>query len=119
MILTHMPITQVSASSFVGIRAGVYCAAYSASKFAVSGMTRLAAREAPHIRINAVAPGPVKTPMTAGMEEVLGNSLPVQGAAIKRYAQPREIATVIAFLLSDEASYITGVVLPVDGGLAA
>ena len=92
---------------------------YVASKGAVSALTRAAAVEAAPlgVRINAVAPGPVRTPMTA---ERLGN--PEQAAWLDarvpmgRVAEPAEIAEVISFLLSDKASYVTGEVLFTDGG---
>ena len=92
---------------------------YVASKGAVSALTRAAAVEAAPlgVRVNAVAPGPVRTPMTA---ERLGN--PEQAAWLDarvpmgRVAEPAEIAEVISFLLSDKASYITGEVLFTDGG---
>ena len=92
---------------------------YVASKGAVSALTRAAAIEAAPlgVRVNAVAPGPVRTPMTA---ERLGD--PEQAAWLDarvpmgRVAEPAEIAEVISFLLSDKASYITGEVLFTDGG---
>ena len=92
---------------------------YVASKGAVSALTRAAAVEAAPlgVRVNAVAPGPVRTPMTA---ERLGD--PEQAAWLDsrvpmgRVAEPAEIAEVISFLLSDKASYITGEVLFTDGG---
>lgn len=92
---------------------------YVASKGAVSALTRAAAIEAAPlgVRVNAVAPGPVRTPMTA---ERLGD--PEQAAWLNarvpmgRVAEPTEIAEVISFLLSDKASYITGEVLFTDGG---
>ena len=92
---------------------------YVASKGAVSALTRAAAVEAAPlgVRVNAVAPGPVRTPMTA---ERLGN--PEQAAWLDarvpmgRVAEPAEIAEVISFLLSDKASYVTGEVLFTDGG---
>ena len=92
---------------------------YVASKGAVSALTRAAAVEAAPlgVRVNAVAPGPVRTPMTA---ERLGD--PQQAAWLDtrvpmgRVAEPAEIAEVISFLLSDKSSYITGEVLFTDGG---
>lgn len=92
---------------------------YVASKGAVSALTRAAAVEAAPlgVRVNAVAPGPVRTPMTA---ERLGN--PEQAAWLDarvpmgRVAEPAEVGEVISFLLSEKASYVTGEVLFTDGG---
>ncbi len=92
---------------------------YVASKGAVAALTRAAAVEAAPcgVRVNAVAPGPVRTPMTA---ERLGD--PAQEAWLEdrvpmsRVAEPTEIAEVISFLLSERASYVTGEVLFADGG---
>jgi NAD(P)-dependent dehydrogenase (short-subunit alcohol dehydrogenase family) len=92
---------------------------YVASKHAVEGLTKSAALEGATagVRVNAVAPGPVDTPLT-GMDlhdpeifEFMSRHL-----LIKRVAQPDDIAAAVSFLLSDDASYITGVHLPVDGG---
>jgi len=85
--------------------------AYAASKGGVVALTRaLAAELAPRIRVNAIAPGLVKTPMAAGIVGAEKNY------ALGRLAEPEEIARAIAFLTSSEASYITGATLAVDGG---
>jgi NAD(P)-dependent dehydrogenase (short-subunit alcohol dehydrogenase family) len=95
---------------------------YVAAKAAVSGLTRATAIElAPHrVRVNAVAPGLIRTPMTeirfqdeSALERMLAR------IPMGRHGQPSEVAAAIAFLLSDEANYITGVTLPVDGGWTA
>lgn len=85
--------------------------AYSASKGGVLNLTRaLAAELAPAIRANTVCPGLVDTPMADGVRANVGNY------ALKRLAQPEEIARAILFLTSSESSYVTGAALAVDGG---
>ena len=91
---------------------------YVASKNGVIGMTKVWARELGKngIRVNAIAPGFIKTDMTAGMPEkiirMMGDKVP-----LKRWGQPEDVANVYTFLASDMASYITGTVLNVDGGV--
>jgi NAD(P)-dependent dehydrogenase (short-subunit alcohol dehydrogenase family) len=96
---------------------------YCASKAGVVALTRTIAVEyAPHgIRINVVLPGAIETPLLA---HVMANSLDVIGVMaaqhpLGRIGAPPEIAAAVAFLASDDASFITGVALPVDGGFAA
>jgi 3-oxoacyl-[acyl-carrier protein] reductase len=121
-IAERRPGAIVNVSSVNATHAVPGQAHYVAAKAAVSGLTRAAAIElAPHrIRVNAVAPGLIRTPMTeirfqdpARLDQMLAR------IPMGRHGEPSEIAAVIAFLLSDEATYITGVTLPVDGGWTA
>jgi NAD(P)-dependent dehydrogenase (short-subunit alcohol dehydrogenase family) len=104
-------------------------AAYGASKAAIAQLTRSAALDwAGHgIRFNCIAPGSTETPMLADVIAQLSQRFPErlrddagtmykQGVPLGRFADPREIAAVIAFLASDAASFITGAIIPVDGG---
>ncbi|MBY7142009.1 SDR family oxidoreductase [Virgibacillus sp. NKC19-3] len=107
----------VNGSSHAGIRAEPYLGTYGATKHALVGMTLTAAHEygAKGIRVNAVCPGGVKTDMIKDMA-----SSDEEGAApMQRMATAEEIASVVTFLFSDEASYVNGVLMPVDGGLSA
>jgi 3alpha(or 20beta)-hydroxysteroid dehydrogenase len=90
--------------------------AYTASKGAVIAMTKVAALEhaRDHIRVNAICPGPVRTPMS----ENEGNAS-VDITPLHRRAEPEEISSAVAFLASDDAVYITGAELAVDGGYLA
>lgn len=96
--------------------------AYTAAKGGVIALTRaLAADWGPHgIRVNCICPGGVDTPMIADIiREKAGGQALSQGAPLGRIAQPEEIATVTLFLASDASSYMTGAILPVDGGWTA
>ncbi|MEY4137887.1 MAG: hypothetical protein RLZZ371_69 [Pseudomonadota bacterium] len=112
----------VNISSTAGIEGVPNRLAYVASKFGVSGITRSMSLElAPlGIRVNAVAPGMIRTPMTNPMFQDPENVKRIRAAhPIGREGEPEEIAAAISFLLSEDASFITGVVLPVDGGATA
>ena len=90
--------------------------AYTAAKGGVVALTRiLAITYAPDIRVNCICPGAVRTPMIAAMLAVLEEYMN-QNIPLKRVAEPEEIARVALFLASDEASYVTGAIIPVDGG---
>lgn len=110
----------VNIASLAGISATPQLTPYGAAKHGVVSLTRSVAKEnaALGIRVNAVAPGAIETAALA--------SLPPESKAryaaeipMKRLGQPEEIANATAYLLSDQASFITGVVLPVDGGTEA
>ena len=105
-------------SSVVGLLGSAGQANYAASKAGLVGFARSLARElgSRSITVNVVAPGPVETDMTAALTaeqlQTITSSVPLQ-----RMATPEEIAGVVAFLASQPAAYITGAVIPVDGGL--
>jgi len=91
---------------------------YAASKAGLVGLARSLAREfaSRNVTVNVVAPGPVATDMFAAVDDAMRES--ITGAVpLGRMAEPNEIAAAVTFLASDDAGYITGVVLPVDGGL--
>ena len=105
-------------SSVVGMLGSAGQANYSASKAGLIGLARSIARElgSRSITANVVAPGPVATDMLAALSEERVASL-TQAVPLGRLASPEEIAGTIAFLASPDAAYITGAVIPVDGGL--
>ena len=92
---------------------------YSASKGAIIAMTKTAAKElgSRGITVNAVAPGFIQTPMTDKLTDEQKAAMLAQ-IAMKRYGQPEEIAGVVAFLCSDDASYVTGQTIEISGGLS-
>ncbi len=92
--------------------------AYSASKAAVHQLTRhLAKALAPNVTVNAIAPGPFESKMMKSTLEAFGDTI-AKGAPMKRIGRPDDMAGAAIFLSSRAASYITGVILPVDGGIA-
>ncbi len=106
----------LNTSSMVSIYGQPSGVGYPASKFAVNGITKSLARElAPfNIRVNAVAPGITKTDMVASLPEEMIAPL-IKTIPLGRIGEPRDIANAFLFLASDMASYITGIILQVDG----
>lgn len=110
----------VNTSSMYGLVGTTMSFAYSASKGAINQMTRSLALTYAHdnIRVNAVAPGYVDTPILASvpkeMKDAMANQLPVG-----RLGEDTEIASLICYLLSDDATFITGAIVPIDGGFTA
>lgn len=106
----------LNTSSMVSIYGQPSGSGYPTSKFAVNGMTKSLARELgkDHIRVNAVAPGVIKTDMVAGLPEAIVKPI-IDAIPLGRMGEPEDIANAFVFLASDMASYITGVVLSVDG----
>lgn len=107
----------LNAASVVALYGNFGQTNYAAAKFGVVGMTKTWAKELGRkgIRVNAVAPGFIRTPMTAGMPENVLKGME-ESTPLGRLGEAEEIANAYAFLASDEASYITGTVLSVDGG---
>lgn len=105
-------------SSVVGLLGAAGQANYAASKAGLVGLARSLARElgSRSITVNVVAPGPVNTDMTAALGESRLSEI-TAAVPLARMAEPSEIAGVVAFLASADAGYITGAVIPVDGGL--
>ncbi len=105
-------------SSVVGMLGSAGQANYAASKAGLVGLARSLARElgSRSITVNVVAPGPVETDMTAALGDKRLAEL-TSAVPLGRMATPDEIAGVVAFLASSDAAYITGAVIPVDGGL--
>jgi NAD(P)-dependent dehydrogenase (short-subunit alcohol dehydrogenase family) len=108
-------------SSIGGVNAAPGTSAYSAAKAGVISLTKSVAVEygSKGIRANAICPGFIETEMSGG--KGAGERFPqlVQGAPLKRAGQPEEVAELAAFLASDRASYITGAIIPIDGGTTA
>ncbi len=109
----------VSTSSIVGLIGNAGQANYSASKAGIIGLTKSVARELAgrNVTVNAVAPGYIGTDMTNVLPDKVKETMKAQIPA-KRIGTPEDVANVVAFLCSDEAAYVTGEVIRVDGGLA-
>lgn len=112
----------VNVSSVAGFKGVPGCVAYVATKWAIRGMTRTAALELgpAGIRVNAVCPGTIDTPMVASPDfDAVDKDAVFGGLPVPRIGAPEEVAEVVAFLASDAASYVTGAEQLVDGGSSA
>jgi 3alpha(or 20beta)-hydroxysteroid dehydrogenase len=111
----------VNTASIAGLRGSPNIIAYTASKHAVVGMTRAASLElARHgIRVNAVCPAPIETPMARQLETEVRRERLTATIPMRRYGTPEEVAALVAFLASADAAYITGAIYTVDGGAMA
>ena len=113
----------VNTSSMAGLVGSAGGPAYVAAKHGVAGLTKTAALEygRHRIRVNAVCPGPIRTPM---MQRIMRGSAEAEqrftrSEPLKRFGEPEEIGETVAWLCSDRSSYVTGLPMPVDGGLMA
>ncbi len=109
----------INLSSVVGLRGNAGQSNYAASKAGIIGFTKSIAKElaSRNILVNAVAPGYIETDMTAALTEEQRKAV-VDTIPLKRVAKPQEVAKVVLFLASSDADYITGHVIPVDGGMS-
>lgn len=109
----------ISISSVVGLMGNAGQINYAASKAGVIGMTKSLAREVAsrHITVNAVAPGFIKTDMTAVLSDSVKEGI-LHGIPLGELGEAEDVANAVLYLASDEAAYITGQVISVDGGMA-
>ncbi len=127
MKAVHAPMLEagggsiVNISSIDGLKSANGLISYSASKFAIRGMTKTAAIEWGHsnIRVNSIHPGGINTIMGNPSQNEMAETMPYKMHPIPRIGKPEEVANAVLFLASDEASYITGAELSVDGGWRA
>ena len=108
-------------ASIFGLVGGATSSSYAASKGAIVNLTRQMALEwAPRVRVNCVCPGVIETPMTAELRaDPAWADAVLRRYPLGRFGQAEEIAAAILYLASDEAAFVTGVALPVDGGYTA
>jgi 3-oxoacyl-[acyl-carrier protein] reductase len=108
----------VNVSSLAGLRGLAGQGAYAASKGAVQSLTTVAAKELGHygVRVNCVAPAVINTGMMLEFDDKTRSSY-LQQIPLGRAGEPEEVGRVVAFLASDAASYLTGLVMPIDGGM--
>ncbi|MEI7521394.1 MAG: SDR family oxidoreductase, partial [Thermoleophilia bacterium] len=109
----------VAISSVVGMMGNAGQVNYAAAKAGVIGLVKSLAKEAGSrgVRANAVAPGYIATDMTAGLPDDVREQL-MSHTPLQRLGTPEDVAALVAFLCTDAAAFITGTVIPVDGGLA-
>ncbi len=109
----------INVSSVVGIRGNVGQTNYSASKAAIHGFTKSLAKEVAtrNVTVNAIAPGYVSTATTNVLPQRVKDTV-LQWIPLGRFGEPDEIAPLIAFVASEDARYMTGCVIPIDGGMA-
>ena len=118
-VMSEQKYGKIINTSSIGALGNLGQANYAASKSGVIGLTKTLALECARysINVNCVAPGATKTPMTSKMPKDIYDKI-TQKIPLKRWAEPKEIANMHLFLASDEASYLTGQVIFVDGGIS-
>lgn len=109
----------INTSSMIGLYGGIYQTAYTASKYAINGITETCAKELGmyKIRVNAVAPGIIETDMVRSSVKDETKKRLIEMAPLKRIGQPDDLAGIYVHLASDESLYTTGTIVSVDGGL--